>query len=69
MNKIILNKVAIDRLYKLFNKLNESKDFGHVVLESEGDNGIGDVITATFYIKHKDVDGEFTVTISGEDEW
>ena len=44
MNKIILNRVAVDRLYELFNKINQSKDFGHVTLESEGDNGIGDVI-------------------------
>lgn len=69
MNKIILNKVAIDRLYELFNKLNQSKDFGHVTLESEGDNGIGDTITATFYITHKDVDGEFTVTITDQNDW
>ena len=69
MNKIVLNVEAVERLYKLFNKLNESKDFGYVALESDGTNGIGDTITATFYIKHKDVDGEFTVTISGEDEW
>lgn len=69
MNKIILNRVAVDRLYELFNKINQSKDFGHVTLESEGDNGIGDVITATFYIEHKDVDGEFKVIIIDQNDW
>ena len=69
MNKIVLNVEAVERLYKLFNTLNESKDFGHVALESEGTNGIGDTITATFYITHKDVDGEFKVTITDENNW
>ena len=69
MNKIVLNSEAVERLYKLFNTLNESKDFGHVALESEGNNGIGDVITATFYVTHKEVKGEFKVTIIDENDW
>lgn len=69
MNKIVLNVEAVERLYKLFNTLNESKDFGHVTLESEGDNGIGDTITATFDIIHKDIDGQFKVTITDENDW
>ena len=69
MNKIVLNSEAVERLYKLFNRLNESKDFGHVALESEGNNGIGDVITATFYVTHKEVKGEFKVTIIDENDW
>ena len=69
MNKIVLNSEAVERLYKLFNTLNESKDFGHVTLESEGNNGIGDVITATFYVTHKEVKGEFKVTIIDENDW
>lgn len=69
MNKIILNKVAIDRLYELFNEFNQSKDFGYVALESEGNNGIGDTITAIFYITHKDVEGEFKVRIIDKNDW
>ena len=69
MNKIILNNEAVERLYKLFNTLNESKSFGIVTLESEGTNGIGDVITASFYVTHKEVEGEFRVTITDENNW
>lgn len=69
MNKIVLNVEAVERLYKLFNTVNESKDFGHVALESEGTNGIGDTITATFYVTHKEIKGEFRVIITDENDW
>ena len=69
MNKIVLNVQAVERLYKLFNKLNKSKDFDIVTLETEDKNGIGNVITATFYVIHNEIEGEFRVTIADENDW
>jgi len=53
----------------LFDRFNQQKEFGSVTLAQYGDNGIGQVLTATFVIEHKDVDGEFTVTITDEENW
>lgn len=70
MKTITLNSRELARLTELFNKLNESKDYGYVTLHRESDNnGIGSVLTATFVITHKDIDGEFTVTISDQNDW
>jgi len=69
MNKITLNAREIEELYQLFNKMNESSDYGSVVLATEGNNGIGDVLTATFIVTHKETEGEFTVTITDESDW
>jgi hypothetical protein len=69
MNKITLSAREIDKLYQLFIKMNESNEYGNVTLASEGDNGIGGVLTATFCVTHKDVEGEFTVTITDESDW
>lgn len=68
-NTIRLNRREVDRLKELFDLLNQSKDFGSVVLDQHSENEIGSVLTATFAIKHKEVDGEFTVTISDELDW
>jgi hypothetical protein len=69
MNKITLLAREIEKIHQLFNKMNESSDYGSVTLTSEGDNGIGSVLTATFYVTHKDVEGEFSVTITDESDW
>jgi hypothetical protein len=69
MNKITLSAREIEKIYQLFNKMNESSDYGSVTLKTEGDNGIGSVLTATFIVTHKDVEGEFTVTITDESDW
>ncbi len=69
MITIRLNRRELDRIKELFDNLHETGDFGSVVLDQHGDNGIGNVLTATFVVTHKDVDGEFTVTISDEDNW
>lgn len=68
-NTIRLNRREVDRLKELFDLLNQSKDFGSVVLDQHSENEIGSVLTATFAIEHKEVDGEFTVTISDELDW
>lgn len=68
-NIIRLNRREVDRLKELFDLLNQSKNFGSVVLDQHSENEIGSVLTATFVIEHKGVDGEFTVTITDESDW
>ena len=69
MNKITLLARELEKIHQLFNKMNESSDYGSVTLATEGNNGIGSVLTATFYVTHKDVEGEFSVTITDESDW
>ena len=69
MNTINLNRREVERVYELFNRLNESGDIGSVILIQEDTNGIGSVLTATFYVTHKDEEGEFTVSITDEKDW
>jgi len=69
MNKINLNRREIERVYELFNQMNESGDIGSVILIQEDTNGIGSSLTATFYVTHKHEEGEFTVDITNEKDW
>lgn len=71
MNTIRLNRREINRIHELFGLLNESGDYGSVVLvnPSVDSNGIGELLTATFVITHNEIEGEFTVTISDESTW
>jgi hypothetical protein len=69
MNKITLSAREIDKIYQLFIKMNESSEYGTATLTTEGDNGIGSVLTVTFCVNHKGVEGEFTVTITDESDW
>ena len=69
MNNVSLNRREVKRLNELFDLLNDSGDYGSVKLEQFNESGIGSVLTATFVITHKDIDGEFTVTISDESNW
>jgi len=38
-------------------------------LIQEGDNGIGTVLTAKFYLNYQDIPGEFSVVITDENNW
>jgi hypothetical protein len=69
MNTVRLSRRELEKLYKLFNVMNESEDYGSVTLGQTGDNSIGTTLTATFYVTHKDTEGEFTVTITDESDW
>ena len=69
MNIVRLSRRELEKIYTLFNKMNESEDYGSVTLEQIGDNGIGTTLTATFYVTHKETEGEFTVTITDESDW
>jgi hypothetical protein len=53
----------------MFQKMNESSDYGSITLESSDENEIGSVLKATMYVTHKDVEGDFTVTITDENDW
>jgi hypothetical protein len=69
MNTIKLNRREVEKLYILFNTMNESEDYGYVTLKQTTENGIGSVLTATFYVTHKETEGEFIVTITDESNW
>jgi hypothetical protein len=69
MNTIRLNQKEIEKLYELFNTMNECEDYGSVTLAQTNANEIGSSLTATFYVTHKEVEGEFTVTITDESNW
>jgi hypothetical protein len=66
---IRLNQRELHRLAELFDSFNQQKEYGSVTLTQHVDNGIGQVLTATFVIQHRDVDGEFTVTITDQENW
>lgn len=66
---IRLNHREVNRLKELFDILNESREYGSVTLDQYSQNEIGTVLTATFVVTHKDIDGEFTVTITDESHW
>ena len=70
MSKIRLTARELKKIYDLFNKMNESSDYGTIELkQSNTGNGIGSVLKATMYVTHREVEGDFTVTISDEMEW
>jgi len=69
MNTISLNRREMEKLWELFNTLQPDKSWGSVTLAQQGNSGIGTVLTATFVVQHREVDGEFTVTISDESNW
>ena len=69
MNKIILTAREVQKIYDLFNKMNDSKDFETIELEQSEGTGIGSILKATMTVTHREVEGEFTVTISDEMEW
>jgi hypothetical protein len=69
VNTIRLNRREIEKLYKLYDTMNESDDYGSVTLTQTNTNEIGSELTATFYVTHKEVEGEFTVTITDESDW
>ena len=68
-NTITLNQREVNRLKELFDLLNESEGYGSVTLDQHADSGIGSVLTATFIVTHREIEGEFTVTITDESNW
>ncbi len=70
-NTISLNRRELTRIYELFNTLNVMpSEYDRVTItQGSHSSGIGSILNATFTITHKEVDGEFTVTISDESHW
>jgi hypothetical protein len=69
MNTVRLNRRELNRINEILNKLHGDASHTSVELIQEGDNGIGTVLTAKFYLNYKDVPGEFSVVISDEKDW
>lgn len=69
MHRIRLTARELQKIYDMFQKMNESSDYGSITLESSDENEIGSVLKATMYVTHKDVEGDFTVTITDENDW
>lgn len=69
MHRIRLTARELQKIYDMFQKMNESGDYGSIILESSNENEIGSVLKATMYVTHKDVEGDFTVTITDESDW
>jgi len=69
MNKITLNARELEKIYTIFNQMNEGIDYGTITLEQSDNTGIGSVLTATIYVTHREVEGDFTVTITDEKYW
>lgn len=69
MNSIFLNRRELNRISELFNTLQESNDYSSVELTQDSSSGFGSVLNAKFQITHKDIDGEFVVTITDEEHW
>lgn len=68
-HKITLGRREVKKISELFDLLDESGDYGWVKLNQSEDNGIGTVLTATFAVTHKLIEGEFTVVITDEEDW
>lgn len=68
MSKIVLTKRELKEVFELFEKMHET-DYATVTLERANECEIGSNLTATIYITHKDVEGNFTVTITDETDW
>ena len=69
MNKIRLTAKEVQKVYDFFQTMNESSDYGYIELEQSDENGIGSILKASMYVTHKEVEGEFTVTITDENAW
>lgn len=69
MNKIVLNARELQKIYDLFNKMNESSDYGTIELQQSDSTEIGSILKATMYVTHREVEGDFTVTVTDEGDW
>ena len=69
MSKIRLTAKELQQVYDLFNKMNEGEYSTIELKQSNTGNGIGSVLKATMYVTHKEVEGDFTVTITDQMEW
>jgi len=69
MNRITINRSELNRINEILHKLHGDMDHASVELIQEGDNGIGTVLTAKFYLNYQDIPGEFSVVITDENNW
>lgn len=69
MNTITINRREVARLKELFDMFPENGEYATVVLSQHSESGIGTILTGTFEIFYKDIEGEFKVTITDESSW
>ncbi len=69
MNRITINRRELAQVNEILEKLHGDASHASVELVQEGDNGIGTVLTAKFYLKYEDIPGEFSVVITDERNW
>ena len=61
-----INKEEVEKILAVMEKFPETSSF---VLESDSSSGIGSTITLTVQTQVNGLDGEFTVEISGVENW
>lgn len=69
MTEIRLTGRELNRIYELYEKISKGAEWESVTLRTMNGSGIGSILTATFIIEHKEIDGDFTVTITDETNW
>ena len=69
MNRITINRRELNQINEILYKLHGDMSHASVELIQEGDNGIGTVLTAKFYLNYQDIPGEFSVVITDENNW
>ena len=61
-----INKQDIEKILEVMNKFPDAESFA---LAQESSSGIGSVTTLTVRTRVNELDGEFSVEISGEENW
>jgi hypothetical protein len=68
MTEIYLNRRELKEIIELLERTVEDEAV-QVKITSDNSSGIGSVVTATVPVKVNEYHGEFTVTISDENDW
>lgn len=70
MNHIYVNRREIEKILSVMQELDpENTMIGNSKLTSEGESGIGSVLTLTVPLAVGNQSGEYTVVISDETDW
>ncbi len=69
MAEIYLNKRELKKILEVIESVHPDGEFDSVKITSEGDSGIGTIVTATINVQINGYNGEFTTVISDEKDW
>jgi hypothetical protein len=74
--EITINQYELEKILGLLKNFNDKGDdnemikrYRTVTLIQEGDNGIGTTLNAQFFVVHKGVEGDLTVSITDVEDW